>query len=88
MKLNAMDIIKIGNIELTEAEAAAYYESGKRYFLTYSKIYYIDYSVNAGYNGRIVYISTSGHFTHKGRFFAYDAAQVNHLLGFKLFNED
>lgn len=83
-----MDIIKIGNIELTEEEARNFYENNKRYFVTYSKIYCLDFSKNAGYHGREIYklIKKGEHFTKKGRFFAYDAGQVNHLLGFNFLN--
>lgn len=82
------NIIKIGNIELTENEARDFYENGRIYFVTYSKIYYLDYSKNAGFHGREIYrlLKKGEHFTKKGRFFAYDAGQINHLLGFHLLN--
>jgi len=84
-----MDIIKIGTIELSGFEAERLYESGKRYLVTYSKIYALDYSVNAGYHGRLIYKrQEKGGFTRRGRFFAYPASEVNHLLGFKLLQED
>lgn len=84
-----MNIIKIGNIELTEEEAARLYQGGRRYLVAYSKIYALDYSVNAGYHGRIIYRRPEkGGYTRRGRFFAYPASEINHLLGFKLLEED
>lgn len=81
-------MVKVGRIELSEAEADRYYASGKRYFVNNSSIYSLSYSTNAGYNSRPIYKSPSGSLTKRGRFFAYDAMQVNHLLGYKLLNED
>jgi len=81
-------MVKIGRIELTEAEADRYYMAGKRYFVSNSIIYNLAYSINAGYHSRPIYKSPSGLLTKRGRFFAYDAMQVNHLLGYKLLNED
>ena len=82
-------IIKIGNIELTEEEAERLYTAGKVYLITYRKIYILEYSKNAGYHGRVLYIRSTNcePFTKKGRFYAYTAAQTNHLIGFNLFNE-
>ena len=81
-------MVKVGRIELTEAEADRYYMSGKRYFVNNSSIFALSYSTNAGYHSRPIYRSPSGLLTKRGRFFAYDAAAVNHLLGYKLLNED
>lgn len=81
-------MIKIGSIELTETEAEALYTTGKKYLVAYTRIYVIEYSRNAGYHGRVIYRSPNKgeNFTRRGRFFAYTASQVNHLLEFNLLN--
>ena len=83
-------MVKIENIELTEAEASEYIRTGKRYLVTYSRIYYIDYSVNAGYHGSEIYRTPNKgeHLTRRGRFYAYNEHEVNHLIGFNLLSED
>jgi hypothetical protein len=81
-----MKIIKIGNVELTEDTAIRLYEEHK-YIVTYSKIYALHWSnAQQGVYGTEIYKSTG--LTRKGRFFAMDAASINHILGFKLLNEN
>ncbi len=80
-------IVKIGSVELTEAEAARLYADGK-YILTYSKVYQIHYSAAQDiYYGTVVYSKpTRGGcgFTRRGRFFAMDAAEINKVIGVEL----
>lgn len=79
-------IIKIGRVELLESEALKMYND-KKYIITYSKIYQLFYSKNAGVYGSVIYqmpTKGTGGFTRRGRFFAMDAETVNHLLGFEL----
>lgn len=84
-----MKIIRIGRVELTEDDARRLYEAGK-YILTYSKIYAVCYSENAGCYGHEVYRTVTkgkGGMCLRGRWHALSAADVNHLLGYKLLNE-
>lgn len=84
-----MEIVKIGSVELTPGECEKLITNKKRYIVTYSRIYVLEYSKNAGYHGRDIYIKTSpGGFTRRGRFYTYTAGEVNHLLGFGLLKED
>lgn len=80
-------IMKIGSVELTEAEAARLYADGK-YILTYSKVYQIHYSVAQGcYYGTVIYSKpTRGGcgFTRRGRFFAMSAREINEAIGVEL----
>lgn len=72
-------IIRIGTVELTEQEAQQYYDDGK-YIVTYSKIYKLVRTArNPEIHGHVVY--TAKGMTRRGRFFAMDAATVNHLVG-------
>lgn len=82
-------MVKIGNVQLTQEEAEKIYTSNRKYLVTYNKIYAIHHSTNAGYYGSVVYQLTKKgeHFTKRGRFFAYPASEVNHLLGFNLLQE-
>ena len=86
-------VLKIGTVELLEEDAKRLYESGEKYLVTYSTIYEIKYSANLDYHyyGHAVYKHSTkgqGGMTHRGRFFAYTAAQVNNLLGYNLLNVD
>ena len=83
------NIIRIGRVELTEDDARKLYEEGK-YILTYSKVYAVCYSKNAGYYGHEVYRTTTkgcGGMCRRGRFHALTAAEVNNILGYKLLQE-
>jgi hypothetical protein len=81
-----MEIVKIGNVELTEEQAARFYEE-HRYIVTYSKIYKLHYSAAAKqvYGSQIYY---NKGMAKRGRFHAMTAETVNHLLGFQLVNEN
>ncbi len=81
--------IRIGRVELTEDDARKLHEAGK-YILTYSKVYAVCYSENAGYYGHEVYRTVTkgqGGMCRRGRFHALTAAEVNNILGYKLLNE-
>ena len=84
-----MEIVKIGNVELLESEAACYYQESK-YIVTYSKIYQIKYSAaQARYYGSLIYTkSTRGGvgFAGRGRFYVMDAVEVNQIVGKDLVN--
>lgn len=83
------NIVKIGRVELLESEALKMYQEQK-YIVTYSAIFQLFYSVNAGIYGQKIYqkpTKESVGFTRRGRFYAMDAKAVNHLLGFNLVNE-
>lgn len=80
------NIIKIGSVELTEDEAFKLYEENK-YIITYSKIYQLFYSqAQKRVYGQQIYYSKG--MCRKGRFFVYTGEEINHLLGFKLVNEN
>lgn len=77
------NIIKIGTVELTEAEADRLYEEGK-YIVTYSKIYQL-HRGGRGYPhvyGQQVYHSKG--MTRRGRFHALTGKEVNDLVGYPL----
>lgn len=82
-------IVRIGRVELTENDAQKLYED-KKYIVTYSAIFQLFYSANAGVYGQKIYqIATkgTGGFTRRGRFYAMDAKSINELVGFPLVNE-
>lgn len=82
-------IVKIGRVELLESDAQKMYEENK-YIVTYSAIYQLFYSVNAGIYGHKIYqVPTKGKggLTRRGRFYAMDGKTVNHVLGFNLVKE-
>ena len=80
-----MDIVKIGNVELTTAEAARLYIEDK-YIVTFSKVYSIEYSMaQKRYYGRVVYAYPG--MAKRGRFHALTAKEVNHLIGHPLLIE-
>lgn len=84
-----MEIIKIGGVEFYEKEIADIYQSEK-YVVTYSNIYQIFYSVNAGYYGiKIISKPTKGGvgFAKRGRFNVMDAESINRMLGEKVLIE-
>lgn len=82
-------MIKVGNVELSEQEASKIVSSDRHYIVTYSKIYDLRYSHNAGFHYLTVYSCPvkGEHLTRRGRFYLYDAKEVNHLLGFNLLIE-
>lgn len=80
-----MQIVKIGSVELTPDEAEKYYSEGK-YIVTYGCIYQLFYSTaQKRVYGQVIHRSKG--MTRRGRFFAMDAATVNHLVGFNLVKE-
>ena len=84
-------IVKIGSVEMYENDLPELYESGRIYFVTYSKIYQLMWANNYGWYGQLVYTKpTKGGmgFTRRGRFYVQTAKQVNKWLGFKLFIEE
>lgn len=77
-----MQIVRIGNVELTPEEALQYYQE-ERYIVTYGSIYQLHYSAAQ----RTVYgskIHTGKGMTRRGRFFAMKAGDVNRLVGYDL----
>lgn len=81
-----MDIVKIGSVELTPAEAVKLYENNK-YIVTLHAIYQLFWSNAQGrvYGSRVWY-DKHARLTRPGRFFALSAAEVNNVLGFELLN--
>lgn len=80
------DIIKIGNVELTNDEAYELY-SGKKYIVTYSRIYQLHFSqANGTVYGREMFYQKG--LAKRGRWHAMTAESVNNLLGFNLLNVD
>lgn len=80
------EIIKIGSVELTEAEALELYES-RKYIVTYSRIYQLQYSsAQKRVYGTEIYRQQG--MTKRGRFYAMDAESVNDLIGFNLVLKD
>ena len=78
-------LVKIGGIELTPEEAEKYYLEGK-YLVNYGGVYQLHYSAaQKRVYGSKIYNARG--LTRRGRFFAMDAETVNHILGFKLLNE-
>lgn len=84
-------MVKIGSVELTEREAFRLYEEHK-YIVAYRRVFELHYSAVQGrvYGTRVyeVPLTEKGGLTRRGRFFAMGAEEVNHLLGFRLVNED
>lgn len=76
------DVIKIGNVELTEEEAWRLYEK-QLYIVTYSKIYQLHYSAaqQRVYGSQIYY---QPGLAQRSRFHAMSAEAVNRLLKFDL----
>ena len=80
-----MRVIKIGNVQLTEAEALKIYNNGN-YIITYSKIYQLFYSAaQRTIYGSVIYQQPG--LTKRGRYYIFTAAEVNRLLGYQLVNE-
>lgn len=79
-----MVIVKIGNVQLTEQEASSIYSAGK-YVVTFSRVYQLFYSVNAGYYGQEVYRCPKGqNMAKRGRFHVMNGNDVNRLIGIEL----
>ena len=79
-------IVKIGNVELYESEAMRYYQENK-YIVTYSHIYQLFYSAaqQKVYGNSIYYCKG---MTRRGRFYIFDGAEVNRLVGANLVRVD
>ena len=85
-----MEVLKIGPVELYKTDAEKLYNDGKRYLVTYSAIYQINFSqAQNKYYGSVLFrpASKTEHYTRRGRFFAYSASDVNNLLGGMYVNE-
>ena len=84
-----MTIVKIGNVELTEAEALRLYEEG-RYIVTGRKIYALHYSnAQRRVYGSVVYQQPKRRpmpLVARRRFHALCSADVNRLIGAELLN--
>jgi len=84
-------MVKIGSVELTEREAFRLYEEHK-YIVAYKRVFELRYSAAQGrvYGSQIYEVPYRGQcgLTKRGRFFAMSAKEVNHLLGFRLVNEN
>ncbi len=78
-----MQIVKIGTVELTEQEAEKILQSGK-YIVTYSRIFQVFHSPNAGYYGREVYYQPK--MARRGRFHVMAGSEINRMLGIQLLN--
>lgn len=89
-ELKRIDAVKIGTVEMYRKDAENLYTNGKRYLVTYRRIYAIDYSTaQRTFYGREIYrVTGKGNLALKGRFHAFTAGEVNHLLGYSLLNED
>ena len=81
-----MEIVKIGNVELTKEEAKdIYYEV--KYICSYTGIFQINYSqVQKCFYGQKV-IDYKG-YASKGRFYIHSASQINKVLGRKILREE
>lgn len=83
-------MVKVGRIELTDAEALGMYFSEKRYIVTYRTVYVLEWCANyinpdgtyGGIYGREIYYHRGElPLTKRGRWFAKSAAEVNKLIG-------
>lgn len=83
-------MVKVGRIELTDAEALGMYFSGKRYIVAYRTVYALEWCANytnpdgshGGVYGREIYYHYGEMpLTRRGRWFAHTAAEVNKLIG-------
>lgn len=75
-----MEIIKIGNVELTEEEAVKLCSEGK-FLITYSKIYQL-VSDGKRIHGKVIY--TQRGLARRGRYYAFTGKEINHLLKMEL----
>ena len=85
-----MEIIKIGPVELSPNEAENLYNSGRKYLVTYTRIYQIHYSqAQRRFYGQEIFRAKPGcNYARRGRFYAFTAKEVNDLIDFKLLNEE
>ena len=74
-----MDIVKIGNVELTHEEAEQFFLE-KKYICSYTGIYSINYSASQKQYYGLKVINHKG-YAGRGRFFAHTAEQINAVLG-------
>ena len=80
-----MKIIKIGSVELTEQEAAAYYQQGK-YICTSTAVWQIHYSqAQNRYYGTKLF--SAPRFARRGRYHALDAETINGIMGRQMIYE-
>lgn len=77
-----MEIVKIGNVELTREQAQEIYTQGK-YIASYTGIYQIHFSQaqNKFYGHKV--IEHKG-YAKRGRFFIQTADDINHVFGQKI----
>lgn len=81
-----MEIVKIGNVELTSGEAGKIYQEQK-YVCSYTGIFQIFYSqAQKTFYGKKV-INCKG-YARRGRFYIQSAKEVNHVLGQKILCEN
>ena len=81
-----MEIVKIGNVELTKEEAEKIYQEQK-YVCSYTGIFQIFYSqAQKIFYGQKV-INHKG-YAKRGRFYIHSAEEVNHVLGQKILCEN
>lgn len=81
-----MEIVKIGNVELTSGEAEKIYQEQK-YVCSYTGIFQIFYSqAQKTFYGQKV-INYKG-YARRGRFYIQSAKEINHVLGQKILNEN
>lgn len=77
--------MKLGTLVLSEKEVEEIYRS-KKYICTYSKVYHITYSVNAGY-GYLTYLQPSNcRISKKGYFHTLTGDEINNILGYSWLN--
>lgn len=90
------DIIKIGNIELTNAEANDLYFNNNRYIVTFRTVYQLhwcenyinsDGSKGGVYGTKVYYAQSDLPLTKRGRWIATNAIHVNKLIGANIFRE-
>ena len=80
-----LDIVKIGNVELTSQEAFDLY-SAEMYIVTYSHIYQLFYSeAQRTVYGQPIYHEKG--LAARGRFYTMTGKQINHLLKMQLVKE-
>ena len=81
-----MEIVKIGNVELTREEAEKIYQDQK-YICSYVGIFQINYSqAQKTFYGHKV-IDCKG-YARRGRYYIQSAKEINHVLGKKILIEN
>jgi len=80
------DIVRIGNVELTEEEAAQYYQE-RKYICTSSAVWQIHYSPAQRQYYGIKEIQVFG-IARRRRFYALDAETINRILNKKILIEN